>query len=143
MKKLGFVAVLILLTASVGLSQGIKKGNLIGIHIFSIKLNPGITMEQFTNFCLTKYIPAYEKNMPGAKGYLAKRIRGQQDQAQYDIALIFVFGSDKERSKYFTTAEGGMTELGKAASKKMEPIEAEWSKLGTFSEDGYTDWIIQ
>jgi len=143
MKKIAFMATLILLTASIGLSQGMKKDNLIGVHPFSIKLNPGITVEQFTSFCLTKYIPAYEKNLPGAKGYLAKRIRGQKDEAQYDLVLIFVFNSDKERNKYFTTAEGGMTELGKAASKKLEPIIAEMSKLGTMSEEKYTDWLIQ
>ena len=43
-----------------------------------------------------------------------------RDQAEYDFAIIFVFNSDKERNKYFTAAEGGMTELGKAASKKLE-----------------------
>jgi len=143
MKKIGLAAVLILLTASVGLSQAMKKNNLIGIHTFSIKLNPGVTMEQFTNFCLTKYIPEYEKNISGAKGYLAKRARGVRDQAEYDFAIIFVFNSDKERNKYFTTAESGTTELGKAAFKKLEPILAEMGKLGTWSEERYTDWLIQ
>ena len=135
------VAALILLTAGGTFGQGLKKGNLVGVHIYSVKLNPGVTIEQFTNFCINKLFPEWEKNFQGLKLHLGKRIRGLNDQTELGLTMIFVFASEKDRDKYFTAA-GETNELGKALFKKIEPINAELGKLGSLSDDRYTDWLI-
>src|SRR4026208_2431593 len=75
--KMGVLAVAVLVTSgSFAEAQGLKKGNLVGTHVMTIKLEPGVTLEQFTAFYVDKAIPAAEKIWPGGGSYPVGRIRG-------------------------------------------------------------------
>ena len=141
MKKLILAAALLMLPAGPSFGQALKKGNLVGIHNYSVKLNPGVTREQYTDSILNRLFPEMEKNFQGLRMCLAKRVRGENDKPEFDVAFIFVFASEKDRGKYFTDA-GGPTELGEAVNKKLEPISEELGKLGAATRDRYTDWVI-
>jgi len=140
-KKLILAAALLMFTTGSSLGQALKKGDLVGIHTYSVKLSPGITMEQYADFCLSKAFPEMEKNFQGLKVYLGKRIRGESDKPEFDVTFIWVFASEKDRGKYFTDA-GDATELGEAVNKRLEPIFAELEKMGSGTRDRYTDWLI-
>ena len=66
MKTLTAVFAMILLN-SVAFGQELKKGNLVGVHTMDVKLEPGVTIEQFTDFYISKVIPLFEKNRTGWK----------------------------------------------------------------------------
>jgi len=119
--------------------QGVQKGNLVGVHVMTVTLTPGVTMEQFLDFYQNKYIPAYEKNLPGIKMYVAKGIRGENENS---FGLIYIITSKEVRDKYWTETDV-TTELAQGAFKKLEPLSEERKKLGTWTRTKYTDWVIQ
>jgi hypothetical protein len=137
MKKLILTAALILVVGTT-FGQILQKGNLVGFHFMTITLNPDVTMDQFIDFSVTKYIPEFEKNFPGVKLYIAKGIRGENESS---LAMIWLFESEETRNKYFNEDES-LNELGKSAQEKLQPIVEEGNKLGTFTTT-YTDWVIQ
>ncbi len=136
MKKLIFVGILILF-GGVAIGQTLKKGNLVGTHVLTIELNPGITMEQFQNFHISTIIPEYEKNYPGWQLYLAKGIRGENKNT---FGWIIIVESEEIRDKYYND-DGSITDFGKAADNKMKPVLEETEKFGKLKRT-YTDWII-
>lgn len=139
MKKLLLIFSLLMLTSCIAFGQELKKGTLVGVHIFSdVKLASGVTMEQFVNAYNTKLIPALEKARTGWKCYPTKRIRGDNAPT---YGVMIVISSEKERDKYFN-ADGSDNEMGKAANKTMEPALKELEKLGTMPNDSYIDWLI-
>jgi hypothetical protein len=137
MKKLILFAALIL---AVGLTYGqnLQKGNLIGTHLAEVSLKPGVTIDQFTEFFINKYIPAVEKIWKGWKFYLVKGIRGENINS---FGLIIIVNSEKDRNKYYNS-DGTSNELGNTAFEKLKPVQDELDKLGTFTSK-YTDWVIQ
>jgi len=137
MKKKILIAAF-LLAAGFSFGQGLQKGNLVGLHMLSINLAPGVTMDQYKTFFISKVIPEYEKQFQGAKGYLVKSIRGEQ---QNTFGIIWIFASEQDRDKYFN-ADGTQNDMGKAAVAKIDPVEKELNKLGT-SSSKFTDWIVQ
>ncbi len=136
MKKLVFLAALILLSG-LTFGQGLQKGNLVGTHSGSTTLQPGVTMEKFVEFYITRVIPEYDKNYPGSKAYLLKGLRGESKDG---YMLIFVFKSEKDRDKYYNK-DGSSTDLGKSADAKLKPVLDELNKLGTITST-YTDWVV-
>ena len=137
MKKKILIAAF-LLAAGFSFGQGLQKGNLVGLHMLTINLAPGVTMDQYKTFFISKVIPEYEKQFQGAKGYLVKSIRGEQ---QNTFGIIWIFASEQDRDKYFN-ADGTQNDMGKAAVAKIDPVEKELNKLGT-SSSKFTDWIVQ
>ncbi len=137
MGKTIFAAGLLLL-AGVAHAQQLRKGNLVGVHHMSVKLEPGVTMEQFVDFYNKKAIPEYEKAWLGWKAYPVKRVRGEKADG---MGVIIVIPSERERDKYYN-ADGTESELGKAANAKVQPIFDEMRKLGTITEDSYIDWVV-
>jgi len=137
MKKLILTAALILVVGTT-FGQTLQKGNLLGHHVMTINLDPDVTMNQLIDFYVTKYIPEFEKNFPGVKLYLAKGIRGENEN---NYASISLFESVEDRDKYYNE-DGTPTELGNSAWEKLQPIIEKGSKLGTFTST-YTDWVIQ
>jgi hypothetical protein len=77
MRKTVFAAGLLLL-AGVAHAQPLRKGNLVGVHHMSVKLQPKVTMEQFVDFYNKKAVPEYEKAWPGWKVYPVRRVRGEK-----------------------------------------------------------------
>ena len=58
----------LLLLAGGAHAQELKKGNLVGTHHMTVKLEPGVTMDQFVDSYNKKDIPAAEKSRPGWPG---------------------------------------------------------------------------
>jgi hypothetical protein len=136
MKKLMLTAAMILI-AGIILGQTLQKGNLVAVHVITIELNRGVTMGEFQKFHVNTLIPEYEKNYPGWQLYLAKGIRGENNNT---YGWIIVIESEEIRDKYYND-DGSITEFGRAASEKMKPILEETEKFGKLKRT-YTDWII-
>ena len=136
MKKLFIVAVLILV-AGVAFGQTLEKGNILGIHTYSITLQPDVTMDQFLEFFTNTVIPAEEKAFPGMKVILMKGDRGEH---KYGFATIAYLESIELRDKIFPT-EADPSDA--AVPESLAPIFEEMSKYLLSYEDVYTDWVIQ
>jgi hypothetical protein len=136
MKKVVILTVLILLSGLIS-GQTLQKGNLIGTHVSTITLQPGVTMEKFIDFYKTKVMPEYEKNFPGMKAYFVKSLRGENKDS---FGGIMVFKSEADRDKYFKQ-DGSYTEVGNAAYAKLKPMLDELNKLGTMTTK-YNDWLV-
>lgn len=137
MKKLFIAAAFILLTG-IAFGQTLQKGNLVGLHIVSLNLHPDVTLNQYLDFVIHKVVPEYEKNFPGIKYFIAKGIRGENENS---FAYFVVFESENVRNKYWGK-EDVYTDIGTSAMEKMEPILTKLNELGTASTT-YTDWLIQ
>lgn len=137
MKKFIFITTIIFLFGGMTWAQSLEKGNLIGTHVISCELKPGVTMEQWQKFILEKYIPELEKYYEGFKIYLIKGIRGPNEN---NLGFLWVIKSEKHRDKYFN-ADGSDNEQGADVEKKLIPIKEELEKLGPFTYE-YTDWIV-
>ena len=137
MKKLVIIGILVLLSG-ITFGQTLQKGNLIGMHVMTINLDPDVTMNQFLDFISSKIIPHYEKTMPGWKGYLVKGMRGKHENS---IGMIWVIESEQDRNKYYNE-DGSPNELGISMREKRQPIFDELNKLGTWTSE-YTDWLVQ
>jgi hypothetical protein len=137
MKKFILVASMILLTG-IAFGQTIQKGTLIGTHVMTVTLQPGVTMEKFMDFIKTKLVPEMEKNIPTWKVYVLKGIRGESTNS---FGLLYIIKSAQDRDKYYN-ADGSDSELSKSVNAKMKPVSDELVKLGTLTTK-YTDWIVQ
>ena len=137
--KTGVLAVAVLVASAVLVhAQELKKGNVVGMHVSTIKLADGVTIEKFTAFFVEKAVPAYEKSWPGWKSYPVRRIRGEKAEG---FGLMIVIPTEAERDKYYN-ADGSLSELGKAANAKVQPIMDEMNKLGTIATNSYIDWLV-
>jgi len=123
--------------AKFSFAQQLQKGNLVGVHVITVTLKPGVTMEQVENFYTQKLIPAYENAFEGTKGYLIKARRGENENR---LGVIWWFKTEQDRDKYFTS--DGFTEAGNAAMAKIEKWDKERDELAT-ETDTYTDWVVQ
>jgi hypothetical protein len=132
------LAAAVLVLAGAAHAQELKKGNLIGTHLMTVKLEPGVAMEQFADFYNKRVVPELEKTRPGWKAYPVKRVRGEKADG---MGLIIVIASEGERDKYYN-ADGSPTELGKASTAKLQLVNDEMKKLGTITSDLYTDWVV-
>jgi hypothetical protein len=128
----------IILLAGITFVQTLKKGNVIGVHVATITLEPGVTMEQFIAFYTNKLIPEFEKNRIGWKAYFVKSIRGD---IKNGFGLVIVIKSEKDWERYYN-ADRSYSELGNSANEKLKPILEELKKFGTYTTS-YTDWVIQ
>lgn len=137
MRKI-FLAVALLSMVGTAAAQELKKGNLVGLHLMTVKLEPGVTMERFTEFYVRKVIPAVEKHRAGWRVYPVKRIRGEGADG---FGVMFVIDSEANRNKLYN-ADGSPSELGKAIDAKLQPIRDELQKLGVITADVYTDWLV-
>jgi hypothetical protein len=117
--------------------QTLQEGNLVAVHVITIELKPGVWMADFQKFHEKTLIPAYEKNYPGWQLYLAKGLRGENNNK---YGWIIVVQSEEIRDKYYND-DGSVTDFGQEAAEKMKPILQEAEKFGTLHRT-YTDWII-
>jgi len=138
MKKLLIISALILLTGTV-YSQTLKKDAVIAVSTYTITLQPGVTMEQYVDFLMKKYIPEYEKNFPGLKMYI---LRGDRGEKKDQIGFLWYFESGKVRDKYYP-GESDFSDAAQLAWGKMDAISMEESKYAVNSSRVYTDWVIK
>lgn len=140
MKKLLFVAAIILFTGTV-FGQTLQKGAVLAIRNFTIILNPDVTMNQFLDFYINKYIPEFEKNYPGIKEFILSGNRGEKKN---QFAEVLYFESLQVRDKFYPVENGTtMSDAVKEAEEKMKVINAELSKLVVDTQIVYTDWVIK
>ena len=135
MKKLIFLTALILITGSAS-CQPLQEGNFIGLHVYTINLEPNVTWDQFNDFWKSKVFPEIEKNFE-CKVYEMKGVRGECTNC---IAMMIVWKTESDRDKFFNN--GGFNDAGNAAMSRIQPLLDQLKKLGT-STFKYTDWIIQ
>jgi hypothetical protein len=137
MKKLILIAAVILM-AGITYGQSLQKGTLIGTHVMTVTLMPGVSMEKYMEVFKIKLIPEMEKNMPTWKVYLLKGIRGENNNS---FGLLYVIKSAQDRDKYYNV-DGSDSELGKSLNVKLKPVLDELGKFGTLTTK-YTDWLVQ
>ena len=136
---LGVAAALLL--SSGCFAQGLERGNLLGVHVMTVTLKPGATLEQFENFYVHEVIPEYEKNWPGLKGYLLKSFF---DDSKNKFAIVWLFKTVADRNRNFN-ADGTANELERAALEKVKPVEEKIKQYGTYTVDykHEDDWVVQ
>ena len=79
--------------AGITYRQSIQKGTLIGTHVVTVTLNPGVTMEKYMEVLKTKLIPELEKNYVNCKDYLLKGIRSESNN---NFGFLYVFKSAQD-----------------------------------------------
>jgi len=136
MRKL-LVITAFLLFAGIAFGQTLMKGNLIGVHVMSVELKPGATMDQYIEFFNEKTKPAWEKAEKGMEIFPIKAIRGENNN---EIGMIIIFKDEAARNKHYN-ADGSLSEYGNKVMEEIAPITAEGEKLGTWTST-YTDWIV-
>lgn len=137
MKKNILLIFMILVTMAT-FGQSLQKNNIIGLHTFSLNLDPDITFNQYKDFFIQKYIPELDKNYPDVKHYF---VIGNRGENRNYIGLIVVFESQEIKNKYYNE-DGSRTELTKTLQERVQPIRDELDKLGTVTAE-YTEWMIQ
>ncbi len=136
MKKLLIISALFLLTG-VAFGQTIQKGGVVGIHEWTLKLKPDVTMNQFLDYWEETVIPEFEKLIPEGKAFLLKGVRKNN---KYEFAGLYYYNSLEDMRKYWKE-DGSPTEDGGVVVEKFVPLLEELSKYGEFT---YTakDWVI-
>lgn len=121
-----------------GLAQGLAQGNLVGIHLVTVTLKPGVTMEQWRDFYVRRVLPEYAHNWDGLHGYLLKSISGDR------LAVVWLFDSVAQRDRYFTN--GRANDLERAAHERVAPIETELrTSYGDYTVQylDTDDWVVE
>jgi len=136
MKKL-LVITAFLLFAGIAFGQTLQKGNLIGVHVMSVELKPGATMDQFIDFFNKKAKPEWEKIHEGMKVFIMKGIRGENVD---EIGMLYQFKDEAARDKSYND-DGSISEFGQKVQEKLAPILTEAGKIGTWTFK-YTDWLV-
>jgi hypothetical protein len=137
MKKLLVVSAL-LLFAGIAFGQTLQKGGTVAIHEYTVTLAPDVTMDQFMDFFVDKYIPEANKLLEGVKLFALKGDRGEHENG---IAMLVWCESTDARNMYWPEEGAGSSEYT-AANEKLQPVTDELLKLGTFNT-AYTEWLIQ
>ena len=139
MRKL-LVVTAILLFAGIAFGQTLKKGSLVGVHhTNNVVLNEGVTMDEFIEFNLQKYIPAYEKAFPGIKVFILEGDRGEEEN---NLGFLFFCESVKVRDEYWPEKEVTSEKANAGLQEHLQPLEEAYQKLVKSSTSGHTDWKI-
>ena len=136
MKKLIFITAFVIM-AGIAYGQTLQKGNFIGFHIYTINLDPDVTMNQYLEVWKNNFTPAFNKNFK-AKVYIIEGVRGECENC---FGAMVIWESEAIRDKFFNE-EGGLNEVGQAAWEKVQPALNKLKELGEATSN-YTDWIIQ
>ena len=119
--------------------QSLQRDNLIGLHLMNVKLNEGVTMEEFQEFFVNKVIPEYEKHFM-IKGHLVKSVRGEYKDK---LGLLWVFATEPTRDYYFNE-DGTPNAYELEGLAKAKPVEDELKRrFGSYEVDYKDDWVVQ
>jgi len=135
MRKILVVTALLLVTG-MAFSQTLKKGGIIAIHEWTLRLNPDVTMNQFLDYWKENCIPKMKEQIPEMTPIMLKGI----GKYKYEYAGLYYYNSLEDLRKYWNE-DRTPTEKGAVALENYGPIMAEFPKYGDFT---YTvkDWII-
>ncbi len=117
--------------------QTFQKGNYVGFHVITVNLNQDVTLDQYMDVYKNKLLPVYEENFQ-SKCYLVKSSQGECENC---YGVIIAWKSEADWNKFWNKG-GGLTDLGKTAMEKLQPLIDEQKKLGTYTSK-YTDWVVQ
>ena len=120
------------------LPQSLKKGSLLGLHSFKVKLKKGVTSDQFEAYFTDTLIPAYENAYRGVSLHLIEGLRGQY---KGNLGMVWIFESNEVRNLYFDNNEQSIP-LNKETRAKLKSVDDGLAKLGTWTSN-YTDWSVQ
>lgn len=135
MRKLLFGVLVLLATISYAQPQ---KGGVIGAYALKVNLNPDVTMNQFLDFQINEYIPAFEGVVEGVKLFFLQEYRGAQG---HEYGLLIYCESVEVYDKYWDE-KGNPTELlNKIFMEQLKELYDKGMKLGEISWD-FTDWKI-
>jgi len=137
MKKILLVTALTLFSG-ITFSQTFEKGNLMGLHIFSLNLDPDVTFNQYKDFFIRNYIPELNRNFPDVNHYFTI---GNREENKNSIGMIVVFGSQEIKNKYYNE-DGSRTDLTIAIQEKIKSTREQLDSLGKVSAT-YTEWLVQ
>jgi hypothetical protein len=139
MKK-NLMIVALILIAGVTNGQTFPKGNLVGFHAGTVDLDPDVSLNQWKKFAIDTFFPAFNKEFEGEIAmYLADGERGKFENY---VGWFMVFKTIEVRNKYIPEP-GKRTELYESKWEKVQPIFDELGKMGSWSEEHYTDWVIR
>ena len=140
MKKI-IVLIGLLLFSGITFSQTFEKGQVLGIHVNEIVLQPDVTYNQYKEFMMNKAFPKFEEAYKGdVKLYLIEGIKGENKDK---IGWIFLFKSS-EAFKKWITEEGGINEaLSDEFWKTVSDVMDEQNKYVKANNRTFTDWVVQ
>ncbi|MGW8314197.1 MAG: hypothetical protein ACWGNV_01245 [Bacteroidales bacterium] len=118
--------------------QAFQHGGSFGLHELSVRLQPGVTMDQFLEFLINRYIPEVEKNYRGRQVLIMDK-RGDADETH--IAWVNYFISEQSRDAYWPEPDTP-SEQADVALKEVQSILFELFELGDWTEK-YTTWLIE
>ena len=119
--------------------QSFQKGNLVGFHVGTVNLDPDVTFNQWKEYALEKYVPAFNKEFEGdVTLYYAD---GERGEFKNYVGMYLVFKSVEVRDKYIPE-ESKTSEMFNSKWEKLKPVRDELDKLGEWSADHWTDWVI-
>jgi hypothetical protein len=136
MRKLSFLVVLVLLTA-IAYGQP-QKGGVIGVYALTVNLEPDVTMNQFLDFQINEFNPAFEKHFAGVKVFYLHEYRGEQGN---EYGLMVYCESVEVYDKYWDEKGSWTALLTQMFEEHMRELADKGSKLGEMSWD-FTDWKI-
>jgi len=141
MKKLILVAVIILVTGVTFGQTTIKKGMVVALSSYELVLKENVTLQQFINFTEQKYIPEYEKALPGIKFIM---LWGDRGENKFRYGEMWVFEDVATRNKYFPTENDTVNSAAlMAAMTKLKAVNDESGKYVLNAKRVYTDWIVK
>lgn len=136
MKKL-LIATVFILLAGLAFGQNLQKGGSFGLHVMTLHLDPDVTLNQYLDFLVNKYIPEAEKHFKGVTFTAMDGVRGKHENK---IAMVLYFESEEARDRYWPE-EGKGSDETKEAMKKLKPVYDELRKLGTWTDE-YSGWVV-
>jgi hypothetical protein len=110
----------------------------VGVHVATVVLEPGVTMEQFKDYFINKIIPELNKMDEAVQIAVTEGIRGENAN---QFGFIYFIKSETDRNKYWNR-DGSATLRYIDFMRTMQPYTDELKKLGTYTAK-YTDWMIQ
>ena len=116
-----------------------QKGNVVGVHVFDVKLKRGVTMEKFIDFYKNTVIPEFARQWPEAKILITRGLRGENANR---FGMFYLFESDDVRNKYFK-ADGSVTETGQLIVNKMRSTMDQRDQFHNGYTTNYTDWVVE
>lgn len=118
--------------------EAFNPGTLVGVHVLDYDLAPGVTEEQLISFFKERFIPEWEKHMPGVKLYITRCSFGEH---KGKLGRFFILDSEETRDRYWNS-DGSYTEVGRQIFEKVQPVIEESHRLADWR---YTanDWVIQ
>jgi len=116
----------------------LQKGGSFGLHQLTVTLENGVTLDQFTEFMINRYVPSYVDNFINLEVLIMKPLK---DTADNQIAYVNYFETESSRDAVWpepdTPSQGASVTLDKIKDMFFEMLE-----LGVWTDD-YGVWVMQ